>query len=233
MAYKKVGRTIFKINDLIGKISIGLFSSEGQSAGIDIYEFNNDKNINLQYYPLLILDITSKMQWCRKRSIILNNKTIIHFIRGLKKLINLFKNDIYYYNSEKKLCLGALDDSYYIRLLNLGDNNIVEMYPVIIEDRDFVQYEGARIVFNDVENYVELSYDELISLEDIMKKIDLFTYSQLLINFALLLDKKVLGDIEYSSNNRNIQYHSGGVTSIGNVGRSKEPIFQNLKLKED
>lgn len=230
MAYKKISRTIFRISNLVCKISIGLLSGEGQKVGVDVYDFSGSKYLSLQYYPLLVLDIVDKSVWSRNRSIVLNSKTLVHFISGVHKLIKLFDNDIYFYNSDKKLCLVALDSSYLIRLTNLGDNNIVEMYPVVIEDRDLVQYEGARLVFNNVNNFVELSYDELLSLSYLLKKIDLFTYSQLLINFIAMTNGKSFGNIHYNGGMSSSD--TPNVTSTG-FGKRNESVFKDLKLKEE
>lgn len=230
--FRRVTRTVFRINKIICKINVPLVNDNSSYGNpVTVYKgLNNSLNLNLDFNPLLILSFSDKKEWSRSNSIILTHRNISHFCKGLRKMIKKFDDDIYYYTSSKKLKLKAIDSSYLVQINNLGENNVVELYPIVVNDKDLIEYEGVRICFNNDTNYADLSYDELVSLEEMVSRIDIFTYSQLLINYAMIVQQKVRVN-EYRNNtiSNNSQVLNSSVSS---KGFKKEGLFDGLIVKE-
>lgn len=119
-----------------------------------------------------------------------NQHIIIKAFEQMKKII--YRDDVFY-TRDGLLFTYHIETDMIVKELGAGPNNNFVLYPVVItmegEDR---QYEGVRMYLNGSDIYTDLSIDEFEATLFMLKKIDIFTYSQSLINCYLLMKDKVV-----------------------------------------
>lgn len=71
-------------------------------------------------------------------------------------------------------------EQVFISYINQG----IIMKPVVLYDDRDVSYEGVRIFINKLDNFVDLTIDMFEGLVYTMEKVDLFLYSQEIVNFV-------------------------------------------------
>lgn len=185
MNIKSVYRHIMSINKLDVAIWIPLNSSADTPYGKPLTELRNE-SLRIYLNPYLILNIKGKGMNNRRCSVMFSVKTLPKFIKALKKLKKLFKEDIYYYTNNR-LEIFELTEKHVVRVQDVGENNTVFMFPTIVTDSDLQRYEGACVCFNEENIRVDLSIDELNSLYHMVKRIDLIGYSQLILNYVSIV----------------------------------------------
>jgi hypothetical protein len=186
----KITRTIFTINKKVSvKIHVNLKGTDfktGKEEELISFTARDDKaymNVNPQSFISLDL-ITDKELWSRDRSIILNTRNLFAIVKGLKKAVeNIYDGGVFAVNEKNEpIIYSDLIDANTVRIFNLMMNQRLIVQPTIVYDETDVSYEGCTIFFNKMVNCVELTIDELEALLYILEKIDIFTYSQTLVN---------------------------------------------------
>lgn len=195
--YKRISRAMFSVNKLFAKILI-MLHDENNTGFTDTAKTQSNEDVyhylSLSYFAMVILEINDKnISWDRKARIIMTQKNQYQIISGIKKAIDtIYKEGMYYYDNGT-LCLSKITENDIVRIYNAGDSNKIVIVPNIVSDADTNQYEGVRIFVNDSTNSVDLTIDELETLYYNLSKIDLFLYSQGLINFYVsYLEKGVI-----------------------------------------
>lgn len=233
---------MFNINKLFAKMVICLH--DDKNAGFtDTAKTQSNEEIfhylSLSYFPMVILEINDKnVPWDRKSKIVMTSKNQLQLITGLKKAINiLYRKDTYYYDNGT-LCLGNITETEITRVYNAGESNKLVIIPNIVSDTDTNQYEGVRIFINDTSVFVDLTIDEIESLVYSLEKIDLFLYSQGLVNFYIgYLNKDIIVDqikdgkktkSLFATNNPSEEKESS-VKVIGSLKDSDNDPFMGLK----
>ena len=185
---KSINRTIATIAGM--KISFTVFLHDDEKKLIKEYvkntpNGNKECSIYMDFYPIVNIALPQTFgSYDRQQNCVLTYKTKGLFVRGLTRALKTFERDDVFYMDSGKLSMYSLTNDMKTLIYNVGDKNRILIHPVIVEDKDGNSYEGSRIFFNRTSNFIELSYDELYSLRDIISDINFFLYSQALINYV-------------------------------------------------
>lgn len=149
------------------------------------YGSKNYLSLDIQGYLTLELkrDDWSPDKWLR-----ITQANIFHVIKGFKAMLNsIYTGDIFAVTKGKKTIMykGKVNE-HTQNLNNLGTNNWLRISPAIIYDENDISYEGVILYINKTENYVPLSIDEFESLLYALEKVDIFLYSQEILNYFML-----------------------------------------------
>lgn len=196
--YKSITRNMFNVNKLVVKLSIRLLNEEEQSAMNDYEKKMSDslsyRFLSLNYFPFIIIDSIDNKgnNWSRDKTIIISNKNFHVIMRGFKKMRDImYSEDSLFYLSDNKVCMYQLEKRFIVEVFNAGSKNYLLLHPCIYEDADGLTYEGVRIFINNQSNFIDLPIDDFDCLYDNLKNIDLFLYSQALLNFYIAYAHKV------------------------------------------
>ena len=169
------------------------WSKEGSSNTMEHSYFIED-------FAMLIIENTGKespkdLDW-RKKCLIVNPKNQHLYVKAFKDILKILydeKNDPFY-QKNGHLYTYALKNSQIIRVHNAGINNVFELKPAVIMDNDGIEYEGASLAINMTNNIGPLYLDELEAVYHTLEKLDIFLYSQALLNFYFAYKSKVVAN---------------------------------------
>lgn len=195
---KSITRTILRVGWLDIKMMIPLVDEK--EALIDDYSkainaTDTNHYLSIKHFPMVIIDCTKKelSKAGRKKSLIMtarNQSTIVRAFQEMKEI--LLRDDVFFIKGNM-LFTYELTDALIVKEYGAGNNNYFVMHPTVInmvgEDR---QYEGVRLYFNGMDISVELAVDEFEAVLNVLKKIDIFLYSQALINFYMIYKDKIV-----------------------------------------
>jgi len=157
------------------------------------FEFNKVKYLTLNPSVYLSLDINNKEEeWDKSRSIMITQRNIYQLIKNFKTMLtNLYGDEIFAMNSKGEIVIYPdMVDKYTLKIYNLGLNQRMILKPSIIYDENEVSYEGVIMYINNSDNFIELPIDAFESLFYTLSKVDIYTYSQQLLNYYVsCLDK--------------------------------------------
>jgi len=200
---KYITRTIANIGPLRLKMYVPLL--QGKEDKPIITNWTREVNPNLtehlyfvEGFACVSIDITDKngidngLEW-KKRGLTMTPKTQHIFVKAFQDILKILYSGKIFYKENGHLKAYGLQKDQIVQVFNAGTDNIFELHPAIIrEDED--EYEGATLFINSTTNYVSLVLDELHALARILDKIDIFTYSQSLINMYLAYKEKAIGE---------------------------------------
>jgi len=181
---EKISRVLFSDSNCIVKIHVWLHDNNNEFMH---KEFNLNGNIYVSLNPRTCITIEKySKEWDKSKNLLLNEVQLQSVINGMKKIIkniyekNIFANkpngEIIIYSDEANKC------SEIVRFVN--STNILLLKPSVLVDENDVTYEAVTMYINRVENDIQLSIGSFESLYNILSKINLFMYSQLLINYV-------------------------------------------------
>ena len=198
-----VKRTILNLGYLKLKLVIRLGRSDrfkNRSSDISIYEYSSNKynnktllsSINIKTSAFLVLEIPDD---------VIKSEVYFSFphMYFLKKFFNEIEKwffdkkykDLYYYNKNNELVVNKDFKKYKkIRITDLPSNVNIIAYPSIINNNDIYE-EGVTFHIEPYNTDFTLDINDFCIIYDIIKNFDLFTSSQLLINFALTLNNNI------------------------------------------
>jgi hypothetical protein len=206
----KISRIIIQpAKNLILKMHIKLLNeNEGRKENFHklFISPEGNKYLKLDLQSFLTLELHDD-NWSKDKTIIIDQKNIYHLIKGLKKMVdNLYTNDIFVLNKNKQIVIYKdIVEKYTEKIYNLKNNQRIIIKPAIIFDENQISYEGVVIYINKTENYVELPIDAFESLYYALSKVDLFTYSQELLNYYISCikgEKIELKEVGFSDNKK-------------------------------
>lgn len=195
MDVKKITRTILNVQrNLVLKLHVKLISEEnGEKHSFhNEYEYQGATYIRIDSMPFMTLDIIDKESvWSKDKSIMITPNNIVHIVRAMERLLDaIYGDEIFAVNAKDQVVIYKdKADEYTQRLFNIGMNQRLLIRPAKIYDHNEVEMEGVILIINTPDNVVELSIDAFESLVYNLKKIDMFTYSQLLLNYFMLQNK--------------------------------------------
>lgn len=201
---KKIVRTIARFTSFKLELNVSLLQPDGKSGVMDWERQVNSMWIEHSYYiensVFLVIKNTSKnsdkdIDW-RKRSLYMTSRTQPIFVKAFDDILRILYDEDHdpFYQEKGRLKTYTPEENQIVYVDNAGDDNIFELRPAVIVDKDNVEYEGAALSINTSENVGGLVLDELTAIRDILSKIDLFLYSQSLLNFYYIYRKKVEAD---------------------------------------
>lgn len=190
MEVKKISRTILNIQkNLSLKLHVKLVSVDenGQTRLFhNEYEYEGSNYIKIDNMPFMTLDMREKdIEWDKSHSIMITPMNIVHVVKGMERLLEaIYGDDVFAVDRNDKIVIYKdMVEKHTEKIFNLGMNQRLVLKPAIILDHNDTEMEGVLLYINKPENVVELSIDAFESLLYNLQKIDLFTYSQLLINY--------------------------------------------------
>ena len=136
----------------------------------------------------------SSLSW-KKMGLTMTQKTQHMYVEAFNKILRIISgNEVFYVDSDTgRLKLYQIDRNQIVQVTTAGDDNIFELRPAIItEDED--EYVGAVIAINSTSNTAAMSIDEIRAIARLLDRIDIFTYSQGLINMYMLYKEKPIGE---------------------------------------
>lgn len=198
--YKSMTRTICQIG--VFKLKMLIMLDNDKEILLDDYtvERSNaetDHYLSLNYFPMVVIDNIKKgmRSYKRKSSIIMTQRNQHVIISAFEKMRKILYNNDLFYSKDGHIFTYHIDKEYIVHEYGAGNNNYIVLYPTVVVDNDEREYEGVRMFFNTTEIFGDLSIDEFEALLGVMKRIDIFTYSQSLLNFYFTYkDKVVLPD---------------------------------------
>lgn len=148
----------------------------------------NEEYVSLDISSFLTLEYTEKDgEWDRSKSITITNRTIVQFIKGLRRIISNLEHGrvfgIREGTKEPVLFKDRVEENTVI-INNIGVGQAVELRPAVIYDEDNdISYEGVVMYLNKVSHAVYLTTDELDALYHELSTMSLTMMSQLMINY--------------------------------------------------
>ena len=185
----KISRIIIQpVKNLILKIHVRLYQNkDGKLENYhNEFTFNNKKFVTLNPSVFLSLAIIDKEDWDKSKSIMINQRNIYQIIKNFRILLkNIYRDEIFAMDSKgKNIIYSDMADKYTQKIYNLGMiNQRLIIKPSIVFDENDVSYEGVIMYINNSENFVELPIDAFESLYYTLEKMDIFAYSQQLLNY--------------------------------------------------
>ena len=198
---KRIVRTIAKFSSFKLELHVLLTQPDGKPGVIDwereVSSLWTEHNYYIDSSAFLIIKNTSKnsdkdIDW-RKRSLYMTSRTQHIFVKAFDDMLKILYDETNdpFYQEHGHLKTYTPEENQIVFVDSVGDDNVFELRPAVITDKDNVEYEGAALSINTSTNTGGLVLDELEAIRDILSKIDLFLYSQSLLNFYYLYKKKV------------------------------------------
>jgi len=219
----KISRTIFQpTKNLILKAHVKL-SSEKEDVKENyytIYNFNGGNYLKINVFPFLTLEISDN-EWSRDKTIMITQSNLFQIVKSFKKLLhNIYKGNVFAMNKNQEIIIYKDKVVEYTeKIYNLGYNQKMIISPAIVYDENDTSYEGVIIYMNTTNNFVTVQIDAFEALVYILEKIDLFVYSQGLLNFYIALNENNIDEHIKYNNNDNI--NKGFTTSKG-ISKKKD-----------
>ena len=187
----KVSRVISYINkSLVVKIHIKLNKinnlTNTKETFHKTYNVFGVKGIKIDVLTFLTLEIVAdKENWDKTKSLMITPHSIYKILKPLKECRDaIYNNDIFYISTSKGLSIYADEAEKFTRTTKMNkENQSLFIKPALLFDENETSYEGVYLYLNKIENLVELSIEELDALVYILDKVDMFVYSQALLNY--------------------------------------------------
>lgn len=191
MGAKKITRTILNIQkNLSLKLHVRLTVDDNGQPKLfhNAYSYDGDDYINIESVPFMTLSLKTDEGWDKSNNIMITPMNIVHVVKAMDRLLKaIYSDDIFAVDRNNKIVIYKdMVEEHTERVFNLGANQRLIMTPAIILDHNDIEIEGVILYLNKPENSVQLSIDAFESLCYQIKTIDLFTYSQLLLNYYLI-----------------------------------------------
>lgn len=190
------------VNDLTLKVHSKLLrEKEGRKENFhNEFTFNNNNYLKLDLQSFLTLELRRE-EWSKDKSIIINQRNIFQIITKFKSLLeSIYNGGVFALNKDNEIVIYKDKvEEYTQKIYNLGGNQRMLIKPAIIYDENEVSYEGVILYLNKTENYAQLPIDAFESLVYTLDKVDLFLYSQLLVNYYMSYLSKKSGGGENNS----------------------------------
>ena len=180
---KSLNRTVARIGGVDISITV-LVNVDDKTVPIRYYPKNDGSSVYMEFPAFITITLPTEYPQVTtvRRRIVLTTKSKHDFLDGFKKFLDVFQRDDIFYISNRRLCMYPVKEDM-IQTMALGGKWFVELRPTIVDDGKGGIYEGGYIAFNQEANGVDLTYSELYEMYKVIDAIDIFMYSQLLLNF--------------------------------------------------
>lgn len=199
MEYYKISRDILNIGrKLIIKMNVSLVNETKNC----IYQYEKpggSKQRGITLTPGSFISFEYKDgNWSKDKSIIINELNLAKVVKGFKNVHkNVYDGDIFAQDKLGKVIIYKEKAHECTEHIRLGTQNIL-LQPAIILDDSGLTYEGVIMYINNTENYVEMPIDWFDGIIRTLDKIDMFMYSQALLNFYVSFkdNKELMESVE-------------------------------------
>lgn len=199
---EKIDRDIFRIpRTLALKLTVRLLNQnrEGRTEPFfDDFEFNHKRYLKLNVHSFVTLEIPRQKdeEWSKDKSVSINSATIYSVISAFNRIRQAFyetdpQKQIFAMTPENEVIIYEKMAVEYQETINhLGNNQFLLIRPAVVFVDD-TSYEGVRIFLNHTSNSVDLTVDQFEGLLYHITQINLFEYTQALVNFFIAYEGKV------------------------------------------
>ena len=208
---KSINRTILTIGQCKLIFAIILSDDDPNILGAQKKFFNGPKlrdtsrevdnntihhTIDLNYTPMVYIKANSKLFWDRGRKamIIMTMRNQHIIVEAFKRMMRIMHEDVFYMENGV-LQRYALKDEWIVREYPSQKDSFVLTPTIIKDESDGRLYEGVNMLMNDSEIYIDFTFDEFMAVFNALTRIDLFLYSQALLNFYIEYKKHL--DVEH------------------------------------
>lgn len=231
-----LSRIIFNTKTLSVKLKVILENTVG---GIKYFYHNDFSYGNARYFKLspsayITVEYTNKQNgegYDPSKNISITYLKWYQFIEALRRMRhNIHKPDIFVMKGNEIILYDDVKKDNIVSV-HIGNNTMV-MSPAIIYDANEVSYEGVYIYINKTINIIELSVDEFESFVYQMEKVDIFAYSQSLINYYVSYYKDDIKDRidekKIVKNNYNDFQNNQSEFMISNIIKDTDDIMSGI-----
>jgi hypothetical protein len=191
-------------------------------------DFKGKKYMRLDPSVFLTLeckDSNKESAWDASRSVMITSNNISLLIVAMKKVLSaIYTKDVFSMKKNGTIILNSDIANQYIETVQLNTSNALKIMPSVIYDDNDISYEGVVILVNNNANIISLPIQFYEALIYVLEKIDIFSYSQLLINYVVSrfnIDEIINKEPTHSSETQN------------RVDFSKPVIESNKPQKQD
>lgn len=184
---------IIQVGMLVIKISISLNSKSKNGDTIPaVSSYNNGKTYNYKITTGLVFEIKSfTEEWDKKNSIYIFPDEIIYVLSMLKRIYFLITHErtvTFGIDGENNIFLKDKKANILSHVFRARGDMIVTPFPIKrMEDTKEVTLYGIKIGINDLFKTVELDDYQLATVITTLEKLDLFVYSNMVINNTISL----------------------------------------------
>lgn len=182
----KLSRTILYLRELVIRIHVKLQD--------DNFNYYNEFKYNNKIYSRLEPGVFLTLEMNKDKGSFAPDKNILITQVNINSVLNAFKTvqeSIY----EQKI-FGKRDNEifayedmvkkYTVKIVLPRSNYAMIIKPSVVYDENEISYEGVRLFLNKIENIINLTIDEFETVIHTLSQIDLFQYSQLLLNYIAI-----------------------------------------------
>lgn len=182
----KISRTILYLKEINVKIHIKLIDNNYNFQ--NVFNFGDKTYMKLEPMVYLTLELTRGEEgFIPNRSLWITQANINSLINSMKKVLkNIYKEKIFALRGNEIIIYEELAKKFSEKIILPNTDQAVMIKPSVVYDENEVSYEGVTLYINKLENVVNLSIEEFESLVYTLNQIDLFQYSQLILNYVAI-----------------------------------------------
>lgn len=181
----KIVKTIISYGKLAIKLHLKLTNEKGESVHCE-YEYKSNTYLRLDTYAFLTIDIMEHGEWDPSKSIMITPINLPSVISCMKTIIHdIYNEKIFAVKKSGEIVIYSdLADKFTQHVPLLNSQSALVIKPAVVYDENEVSYEGVYMCINKIDNIIDLPIQLFESIVYILERIDLFAYSQLLLNYV-------------------------------------------------
>jgi len=234
----KITRTLLTFKTMTLKLHVKLKADNGKFT----FQFHNeteygkDRYVYVNCAAFISIDVVDKNNdfgFDKTKSLLINQHSIFQVIMFFRRLVkNMYKKDLFVVKGDELILHQDVADEAK-ELLQLGTNSAIIGIPAIIYDENETSYEGVNLFINKTSNVIPLTFTELETVLYTLEKIDLYQYSQLLLNYYVSYYKdEILNNNQSITNsyrrNKFVWDNKEPETVTANFSKETEDIMSGL-----
>lgn len=185
---EKISRVVFTpVRGCVLKMNVKLYSKgrDGKNESYhQQYLYNDRTYLTLNPSAFLTLQLVSD-EWSKDKAILINQHSIFSIINAFNRLKHaIYHHGIFAVKENQDIVIYADKAEEHKETINhIGNNQFLVAKAAIVYDDNEVSYEGVRLFINNSENTVDLPIDAFEALLYVLTKIDIYEYSQQMLNY--------------------------------------------------
>lgn len=232
---EKLTRTILQYPTMILKLHVKLKNDMGMFH--NEFSYGHNKYINIianGYITLEVGKTKDKQDYDPTRSFMIGVGNIGNVVNGLKKVLNnICKHDIFAIQNKKIIAYDDMVKKYTEQIITPFINQALLVKPSVIYDENEISYEGVIIYVNNTNNMIQLSISEFENFVYVLEKIDIFSTSQLLLNYymmSIICKDKMTNNKKPNTQFKNIDWETDTkmITTSNYNKNESDDIFKDL-----
>lgn len=191
MSHYKISRELLNLGrKLVIKMNVQLIG-ENNSYFLNQYgraDGSSTKSISLTPNAFITFEYKDGT-WSKDKSILINELNLVKVVKGFRNMHkNIYNGGIFAQDKNGKVIIYGDRSRECTEAIRIGVQHML-LVPTVIIDDSGITYEGVTLYLNTMENFIELPIDWFEGMIRVLEKIDMFQYSQLLLNFYMSFTK--------------------------------------------